>query len=339
MNRDLILKSIDRVSSNNKSQFVDACRKVVNQLYPFDRKIEFENTILSKPNCFENINGPCARDANDNLILANEVSYDKGTLSCQQQVLLLHKASLGQYSYYEEVEERECFTCFTIAEVDMSKEDSQMWDIGMSFGQESIDGCMKTINDCYVNQERTKLLPKTDTMKLRLSNDIPIYVAPRKLSAFHKDVVKGTVHKLLGDAVIQPSCSEYASPIVLVKKKSGEYRMCVDYRALNKITLKDNYPLPSMDTCIESLREVKTVSQYWSGFHQLNMEGASVKFTAFVTPAGQYEYLRMPFGLKNGPSVFERFVTNIFRDMIDAGEIIIYIDDILIATKGDPEPP
>lgn len=67
------------------------------------------------------------------------------------------------------------------------------------------------------------------------------------------------------------------------------------------------------------------------------MEPESIKYTAFVTPGGQYEYLKMPFGLKNGPAVFQRFVTNIFRDMIEEGEIIIYIDDILIATNGVEE--
>lgn len=146
------------------------------------------------------------------------------------------------------------------------------------------------------------------------------------------DMVKG----LIEDGIIRPSNSEYAAPIVLVKKKSGEVRMCVDYRSINKVTLKDNYPLPLISDCIEFLggKNCFSLLDLKNGFHQLKMDEQSVKYTAFVTPNGQYEYTRMPFGLKNGPAVFQRFVTNIFRDMIEAGELIIYIDDILIATNG-----
>lgn len=111
--------------------------------------------------------------------------------------------------------------------------------------------------------------------------------------------------------------------------------MCVDYRALNKLTVRDNYPLPLIDDCIEYLENKKffSVLDLKSGFHQVQMAPESIKLTAFVTPNGQYEYLKMPFGLKNSPAVFQRFINSIFRDMIDDRKIIIYMDDILVATE------
>lgn len=104
--------------------------------------------------------------------------------------------------------------------------------------------------------------------------------------------------------------------------------MCVDYRSINKITHNDD------DDCVEFLggKNCFSIIDLKSGFHQVKMEPDSIKYTAFVTPFGQYEYVRMPFGLKNGPSVFQRWITTIFRDMVDMGEIVVYIDDILIAT-------
>lgn len=111
--------------------------------------------------------------------------------------------------------------------------------------------------------------------------------------------------------------------------------MCVDYRGLNKVTVRDNYPLPLIEDCIENLEGKKyfTVLDLRSGFHQVKVAANSMKYTSFVTPSGQYEYTRMPFGLKNAPAVFQRFINDIFRDFLDEGLIIIYMDDLLLATE------
>lgn len=115
--------------------------------------------------------------------------------------------------------------------------------------------------------------------------------------------------------------------------------MCVDYRGLNKVTIRDNYPLPLIEDCIEYLegKTLFTVLDLKSGFHHVTIHEDSIKYTAFVTPNGQYEYQRMPFGLKNAPSIFQRFNNNIFRDLINEGLIIIYMDDLLLATKNFEE--
>lgn len=156
-----------------------------------------------------------------------------------------------------------------------------------------------------------------------------------KLSFADKEVVMKMVKDLIELGHVRVSHSEYAAPIVLVKKKNGEYRLCIDYRALNRIMIKDNFPLPLIDDCIDFLghKTCFSIIDLKNGFNQVQLEPESMKYTAFVTPFGQYEYCRMPFGLKNGPSVFQRWISTILRDLIEEGQIIVYIDDILIATK------
>ena len=141
------------------------------------------------------------------------------------------------------------------------------------------------------------------------------------------------VKNLLEKNIIRPSNSPYASPLVLVRKKNGEIRKCVDYRPLNKIY---NYPLPLSETCLEHFgnKNYFTLLDLKSGFHQVKMDENSIKYTAFVTPDGQYEYLRMPFGLKNAPAEFQRFLNNVLRYCIEKGKLVVYIDDIIIASVG-----
>jgi len=111
--------------------------------------------------------------------------------------------------------------------------------------------------------------------------------------------------------------------------------MCVDFRTLNKITVRDNFPLPLIKDQLDLLAGKKyfTTLDLKDGFFHIKMHEDSIKYTSFVTPLGQYEYLRMPFGLKSAPLKFQRYVTEIFKDQIDAGEISVYLDDFLIATE------
>lgn len=207
--------------------------------------------------------------------------------------------------------------------------------IGVSFGSQSVDICEKIIRESYLEAEKPTILPQMNKFKIRLNSDIPVSQRPRRLSYHDKQIVDKIVQELIEEGIVRPSDSEYASPIVLVKRKSGEPRLCVDYRQLNRITLKENHPIPLINDCLEFLggNECFSILDLKNGFHQVEVDIDSIKYTAFVTPSGQFEYLKMPFGVKNGSSVFQRFITSIFRDMIDAKELIIYIDDILIATK------
>lgn len=192
----------------------------------------------------------------------------------------------------------------------------------------------RIIVENYLRPRDMTIEPMEYEMDIHLTSDVPFHYAPRRLSYLEKLDVQRKICEMIGEGIITPSDSPYASAIVLVKKKDGSTRMCVDYRALNKLTVRDNYPLPLIDDCVEYLGGKKFFSllDLKSGFHQVRVSERSRKYTAFVTPQGQYEYRRMPFGLKNAPAVFQRFVNRVFRDFISSGEIIIYMDDILLAT-------
>lgn len=175
-------------------------------------------------------------------------------------------------------------------------------------------------------------LPK---LKIRVKNDRPINCSPRRLSYQEREFVDRKIGQMLREKVIRPSVSDFASPVVLTKKKNGDLRLCVDYRCLNKVTEKDKFPIPHIDDLINNLsgKQYFIALDFKDGFNHVNVDEESVKYTSFVVPGGQYEYLKMPFGLANGPAVFQRFVTEIFRDLIQAGLLQIYLDDILIGTE------
>jgi transposase InsO family protein len=163
----------------------------------------------------------------------------------------------------------------------------------------------------------------------------PFYFNPRRLSFNEKKSVSQIINDLLARGIIRPSKSQFGSPIVLVKKKSGEFRMAVDYRNLNKMTFRDNYPIPRIDDQIDNLRNKHyfTRLDLKDAFHHIQLKEASIPYTSFVTFMGQFEYVRLPFGLTSGPSFFMRFINTAFRELLDENKIQIYLDDLLIATE------
>ncbi|CAK9800876.1 Transposon Ty3-I Gag-Pol polyprotein [Anthophora plagiata] len=191
----------------------------------------------------------------------------------------------------------------------------------------------------YVDEQKVKSnnsYPDNMEMTIALKNEQPITFKPRRLAFADKEKLRSILDELLKDGIIRPSNSPYASPIVLVRKKTGELRLCVDYRELNKITIKDNFPSPLIDDHLDQLRDKKFFSKLdlRNGFYHVKMADKSIKYTSFVTPLGQFEYLRMPFGLTNAPRVFQRFLSTIFQDLVRKNKILLYLDDILVATKS-----
>lgn len=172
----------------------------------------------------------------------------------------------------------------------------------------------------------------TGSMTIRLTSDTPVHYRPYKLSYDEKLRVRQIIHELLGKGIIRESESAYASPIILVKKKDGSDRLCVDYRALNAITVKERFPLPLIEDHLDRLGK----SRYFScidmatGFHQLVVESDSVPKTAFVTPEGHFEYLKMPYGLANAPVVYQRVISKTLRKHLESGKALVYVDDVLI---------
>ena len=134
----------------------------------------------------------------------------------------------------------------------------------------------------------------------------PVHRQPATL----QDTINGEVHKMLQQGIIQPSCSPWSSPIVMVQKKDGSWRFCVDYRKLNDVTHHDAYPLPWIDTTLDSLAgsTLFTMLDLASGYWQVEVEPAHKEKTAFSTSTGHFEFNVMPFGLTNTPVTFQRLM-------------------------------
>src|ERR1700716_750833 len=148
------------------------------------------------------------------------------------------------------------------------------------------------------------------------------------------DELKKQLHDLLAKGQIRISKSPYRSPVLFVKKKDGTMRMCVDYRALNKMTIKNKYPLPRIDELLDRLLGSRYFSKIdlRSGYHQVRIAAEDIHKTAFSTRYGHYEFLVMPFGLTNAPATFMNLMQSVFNQYLD-DFVIIFLDEILVYSK------
>ena len=162
----------------------------------------------------------------------------------------------------------------------------------------------------------------------------PVREAPRRLPyALRKQLEEG-LDKLLRINCVEAANSPYASSIVLVKKKDGSLRLCVDYRSINKDTIPDWYPLPRLDELIDAIGNQKAkyfpTLDLMCGYHQVKMEEKSKAMTAFICDRGLIQYCRMLFSLTNAPATFQRLMEKLFAGW---NFVFIYLDDILIASR------
>ncbi|XP_024892049.1 uncharacterized protein K02A2.6-like, partial [Temnothorax curvispinosus] len=194
----------------------------------------------------------------------------------------------------------------------------------------NIRECVRKLVEDY---QPRKIKDSGVKMRLILKDEIPVHQNPRRLSAEQRNAVRKIIDEWIEKGIIRPSNSEYASPIVLVKKKDGTWRLCVDYRGINRKIVRVRQPFPLIENQLDELTddEVYCVLDLKDGFFHVPLDEDSIRHTAFVTPDGQYEFLMAPFGLCNSPAAFQQLMRAIFK------MVKTYLDDVIISAKNEKE--
>lgn len=197
---------------------------------------------------------------------------------------------------------------------------------------------LKKYDACFSSNLMDLGLTSVVQMQIELTDMQPVVYRPYRLSYPEREVVRSMVQEMIDADIVCESSSPYASPILLVKKKTGEKRLCVDYRALNNKTRKEHYPLPLIDDQLDRLagNSLFVSLDLASGYYQIPIAEDSQDKTSFVTPDGQYQFKRMPFGLANAPSVFQRAMNKVLKNS-KVNYVVLYMDDILIPARSFDE--
>ncbi|GJU10489.1 putative reverse transcriptase domain-containing protein [Tanacetum coccineum] len=166
----------------------------------------------------------------------------------------------------------------------------------------------------------------------------PVARAPYRLASSEMRELSVQLQELLEKGFIRPSSSPWGAPVLFVKKKDGSFRMCIDYRELNKLTVKNRYPLPRIDDLFDQLQGSSVYSKIdlRSGYYQLRIKEEDIPITAFRTRYGHFEFQVMPFGLTNAPAVFMDLMNRVCKPYLDKF-VIVFIDDILVYSKDEEE--
>jgi hypothetical protein len=166
----------------------------------------------------------------------------------------------------------------------------------------------------------------------------PIAQPPYRMALKELDELKIQLQELLDKGFIRPSNSPWGAPILFVKKKDGTLRLCIDYRQLNKVTIKNRYPLPRIDDLFDQLKGAKVFLKIdlRSGYYQMRIKGQDVPKTAFRTCYGHFEFLVLPFGLTNDPALFMDLMNQVFQPYLDKF-VVVFIDHILVYSKSYEE--
>lgn len=206
--------------------------------------------------------------------------------------------------------------------------------VGEEFSNENknrLENLLDKYRDCFSFSLKELGLTNLTEMTITLKDTTPVVYRPYRLAYSERDKVKGMIQEMLDCGIITESTSSYASPIILVQKKTGDQRLCVDYRALNAKTVKEHYPLPRVEDQIDQLGgyDYFITLDLASGYYQIPIAPSSQDKTAFVTPDGQYQFTRMPFGLANAPSVFQKTINTMLKG--EKNRIAFaFMDDIII---------
>jgi len=166
----------------------------------------------------------------------------------------------------------------------------------------------------------------------------PISIAPYRLAQPFQEELKKQLDDLLAKGLIQKSVFEWGAPVLFTSKKDLIWHMCIDFRGINKVTIKNKYPLPRIEDLFDQLKGAKVFSKIdlQSWYNQIRVREQDIKKTAFSTRYGHYEFKVMTFGLTNAPACFMETMNNMFHPYLD-NFVVVFIDDILIYSKTEEE--
>lgn len=205
--------------------------------------------------------------------------------------------------------------------------------------QQTVLELINMYRNCFARTMSELGCTNVTEMNIELDDTTPVVYRPYRLSHTERERVREMVKDLLDNDIAEESISSYASPIVLVKKKMGGYRLCVDFRALNRKTKKDHFPMPRIDDQLDMLNGNKyyTSLDLASGYYQIPIRDDCKHLTAFITPDGLYQFKKMPFGLVNSPAVFQRAINHQVLGNSRFDSALAYMDDILIPGRDFKE--
>ena len=169
-------------------------------------------------------------------------------------------------------------------------------------------------------------------------NTLPISMTPHRMALVEFQELKVQIQELLGKGFIRPSTSPWGAPVLFAKKKDKTLRLCIDYRRLNRVTIKNRYPLSRIDDLFDNLKVARVYSKIdlRTGYHQLRVREADIPKTTFRTRYGHFEFTVMPFELTNAPAAFMDLMNKVFQPYLDLF-VVVFVDDILIYSQSEVE--
>lgn len=276
----------------------------------------FKEKIVFDDECFESIFYIMEDDdVPYNMIIGNELLYDNILIMKNGEITIKKNENKG------EIAEENFLMSIT---VDREDELSKL---------------PRKIQNMIENYKPNKVKDMTIELKLQLEDEKPVVHRPRRLAYHEKQIVEKQVKDWVATGVVKPGNSPYSSAVTLAKKKDNSDRVCIDYRALNSKIVKDRYPLPLIEDVLDALQGANVFStiDLKNGFFHVPVAKESQKYLSFVTHSGQYIFLKTPFGCCNSPAVFQRYINEVFRELINEGIILVYMDDVIILAKDDDE--
>ena len=167
---------------------------------------------------------------------------------------------------------------------------------------------------------------------------LPISMTPHRMAPVELQELRVQLQELLDKGFIRSSTSQWGAPVLFVKKKDRTLRLCIDYRQLNRVTIKNRYPLPRIDDLFDQLRGAQVYSKIYlcTGYHQLRVMETDIPKTTFRARYGYFEFTMMPFGLTNMPASFMDLMHRVFQPYLDQF-VVVFVDDILIYSQSEEE--